>query len=92
MKASIESKNVIKYLGLILDDRLDSKDHAKFVGQKAFVIQGALMRMIPNIGRSNPFKRRIIRRVVASIMLYDCPMWPESLSVSTIKQKLSCIA
>ena len=55
----IESKRAVKYLRVIIDDRLNFKAHMKFIGEKASLTQGALTRMMPNIGGPNPFKRRI---------------------------------
>ena len=49
-KSRIESKRAIKYLGVIIDDRLNFKKHVKYIGEKAYVTQRALARMMPNIG------------------------------------------
>ena len=38
----IESKMVIKYLGVIIDDRLNFKEHVKYIVEKASVTQGVL--------------------------------------------------
>ena len=37
----IESKNAIKYLGVIIDDRLNLKEHMKSMGEKAYLTQEA---------------------------------------------------
>ena len=66
----IELKRAIKYLRVIIEDRLNFKDHVKYIGEKASVTQGALARMTSNIGGPGPFKRSIILAVVTSIMLY----------------------
>ena len=73
-ESRIESKRAIKYLGVIIDDRLNFKEHVKYIGEKASVTQRALVRMMANIGGPGPFKRRIISAVVTSIMLYACPI------------------
>ena len=52
----IESKRAIKYLGVIIDNRLNFIEHVKYIGEKASVIRGALERMMPNIGGPGPFK------------------------------------
>ena len=64
----------------------------KFIGGKASVIQGTLMRTMPNIAGPNAFKRRgeTISRIVTSI-LYVCPIWSEALSVGTIRRLLSSV-
>ena len=74
----IGSKRAKKYLGVIIDDRLNFKEHVKYISEKASVTQAALTRMMPNIGGPNPFKRRIISRVVTSIILYAGPIWSEA--------------
>ena len=42
----IESKREIKCLGVIIDDRLNFKEHFKYIGAKACITQGALARMV----------------------------------------------
>ena len=54
----IESLRAIKYLAVFIDDRLNFKEHMKYFGEKAPVKQGALARMMPNIGGPNPFKNK----------------------------------
>ena len=71
----IESKTLIKYLVVIIDNRLNFKEHVNYIDVKASVTQGALARMKPTIGEPGPIKKRIILVVVTSIMLYDCPIW-----------------
>ena len=44
--AKIESKRTIKYFGVIIDDSLNFKEHVKFIGEKASIIQGALTKMM----------------------------------------------
>ena len=84
----IEFKRAIKYLGVVIDDRLNIKERMKFIGEKAFVTQGAVTKMMPNIGGPNPFKRRIIPRAVTSILFYACPIRSEALLVGTTGRKL----
>ena len=88
---SIETKRAIKYLGVIIDDRLNFKAHMKFIGEKVSVIQRTLAMMMPNIGGPNPFKRKIILSISTYIMLYACPIWSEVLSVGTTRRILSSV-
>ena len=62
----IESKRTIKYLTVIIDD----SNHVKFIDEKASVTQGALTRMMPNIGEPNSFKRRIICYNVDNVICF----------------------
>ena len=75
----IVSKSSINYLGMIIDNRLSFKEHMKYIGEKASVTQGALGRIMPNIGGPGPLKRRIISAIGTSIMLYACLIWPQVL-------------
>ena len=72
----VESKWAIKYLRVIINDRLSFKEHVKYIGEKASVTQGALGRLMPNIGGACPFKRRIILAVVTLIILYTQRHFP----------------
>ena len=36
-ESRIESKRAIKYLAVVIDDRLNFKEHVKYVGEKASV-------------------------------------------------------
>ena len=56
----IESKRAIKYLGVTVDDKLNYKEHVKYIYEKASITQEALARMKPDFGGPCPFKRRII--------------------------------
>ena len=75
-------------MGAIIDDGLNFKAYLKFFDEKASIIQGALNRKMPNIGVPNPFRRRIISRIVTSIRLYAYPIWSEALSLRTTRRKL----
>ena len=46
----IESKRSMKYLGVIIDDKLNCKEHVKYISVMTSVTQGALARIMPNIG------------------------------------------
>ena len=87
----IESKTAIKYLEVIIDDRLKFKEHVKYIGEKATIAQEALVRMMTNIRGPGPFKRRIILAVVTSIMLYACSIWTKTLTVGTTRRILSSV-
>ena len=87
----IETKRAIKYLGVIIDDRLNFKEVVKYFGERTSVTRGALATMMPNIGEPGPFKRRIISTVLTSIMPDACPMWSEELSVGTTRMILPSV-
>ena len=49
-RTTIESKRPIKYLEVIIDDRLNFNEHVKYINEKASIVQGALGSRMPNIG------------------------------------------
>ena len=87
----IERKRAIKYLRVIIEDRLNFKKHVIFIGEKASVTQGEPTRVIPNIEEPNLFKKTIISRVVMPIMLYVCLICWDAFSVETTSGKLSSV-
>jgi len=72
---TIRSSESIKYLGILLDNCLSFRPHVEYVTQKASKMQGALSRMLPNIGGPKVGRRLLLARVVASILLYAAPIW-----------------
>ncbi|KAL7730750.1 hypothetical protein ACLKA6_003520 [Drosophila palustris] len=87
---TIRSMESIKYLGVLLDNRLSFRAHVDYVVQKASRMQGALSRMLPNIGGPKVGRRLLLARVVASILLYAAPIWAKAVeSNQGLRRKLS---
>ncbi|KAL7724943.1 hypothetical protein ACLKA6_002307 [Drosophila palustris] len=79
-----------EYLGVLLDNRLSFRAHVDYVVQKASRMQGALSRMLPNIGGPKVGRRLPLARVVASILLYAAPIWAKAVeSNKCLRRKLS---
>jgi len=76
----IPLRNEIRYLGVILDKRLTFAAHASTVAAKATRSAAALSRLMPNIGGSAQWKRRLLASVVESQLLYAAPVWIPSVS------------
>lgn len=87
----IRSKDSLKYLGVILDNRLNFKEHVKHVCEKASGIQSSLARLLPNIGGPKPERRKLLATVVTSVMLYACPVWADALSVLENRRRLAAV-
>ena len=47
---------------------LHFKEHGKFIGGKASLNQGALTRMMPNIGETNPFKIMLYASLIGALL------------------------
>ena len=86
---TIRSKESLKYLGVMLDNRLRFKTHVEYSSKKASLMQAALSRMLPNIGGSGYARRMLLFRVVSSVLLYAAPIWAGALATNECRRKLS---
>lgn len=87
----ITSKPSLKYLGVIIDARLNFKTHIEHTAIKAANVRAALERMMPNVGGPRQGKRKIISTVVSSVILYAAPIWSGALKVKSIARKLKSV-
>lgn len=87
----ITSKRQIKYLGVMIDDRMNFGAHINYIADKASKVTAALSRMMPNVGGPKQSKRQVIARVVSSTILYAAPVWSGSLEVQRTKKKLASV-
>lgn len=87
----IKSSHSLKYLGVVLDNRLNFKEHINYASSKAAGVQTALARLMPNIGGPKPAMRRLLASVINSVILYASPVWAEALAVKEVRRKLTSI-
>lgn len=81
----ITSKQSIKYLGVMIDNRLTFKEHLTYISRKCAAATGALARIMPNLGGPRQEKRQLLMRVVRSIALYAAPIWAEAMDKKTYR-------
>lgn len=84
----VVSKPYLKYLGVIIDARLNFRAHMEYTSQKASKVRMAIERMMPNIGGPRQSKRKIVSTVVSSLILYAAPVWSEALKVKSTARKV----
>lgn len=87
----ITQKNIIKYLGVVLDRKLNFHSHIDYVTAKAEKTVAALSRIVPNLGGPGENKRRLLQYAADSIILYAAPIWVESLKIKKNKAKILSI-
>ena len=85
----IQSQPTLKYLGVMVDQRLKFKSHLENLATKASGVATLLARMLPNIGGPRQSRRLLISRVVSSILLYAAPVWASSLKVEANRRKIA---
>lgn len=75
----ITSQPFIRYLGVMLDARLNFKQQVEHVSAKASVVGASLARLMPNIGGPMQSRRLLLSSVVTSVLTYGIPIWADAL-------------
>lgn len=75
----IEVTRQIKYLGVILDYKLNFKDHFSYTRAKVLKITRALWSLMPNLRGPDQDKRKLYACMINSILLYAAPVWADKL-------------
>lgn len=85
----IPYSRTIRYLGVVLDDKLRFSKHAEMAAAKAARAGEQLARLMPNVGGPKYSRRRLYNEVVHSILLYGAPIWAESTRVEKTRLSLA---
>jgi len=75
----IESKKSVKYLGLVMDQKLLFRDHATETSRKTMDIIRKLGYILPNIGGARESRRKLLATTAMSRVLYGAPCWSTSM-------------
>jgi len=70
----------MKYLGVILDYRLNFKDHFKYIDKKVGKVNRALGGLMPNLKDPREKKRKLYAHIINATVLYAAPIWAGSLT------------
>lgn len=89
---TITSKRQLKYLGVMIDDRLNFNCHVDYACEKAAKAINALSRIMPNNYGPSSSKRRLLASVSSSIMRYGGPAWITALQTQRNRRKLRSTA
>lgn len=77
----------IKYLGVVLDDRLSFGAHTKYIVDRAETSLAALLKIMPNVGGPSSKKRELLYAVIQTQLLYAIPAW--SVAFDTKKYRVA---
>lgn len=77
--ATITSGKTIKYLGLILDQKMNFIEHANNIYSKVAETIRQLGYILPNLGGAKENKRRLLGGVAMSKMLYGVSCWEKRM-------------
>jgi hypothetical protein len=88
---TIVSKPSIRYLGVMIDSRLNFGEHVIMTCQKAARTGASLSRIMPNIGGPRQDRRVLLSSVVSSIMFYAAPVWSCALERAKSRRRLDSV-
>jgi len=84
----VQPRLSMKYLGVILDSKLNFKNHFTYINEKVGKVSRALGRLMPNLRGPMEKKRRLYAGIITSMVLYAAPIWVDSLAVSGDSRRL----
>ncbi|XP_065083435.1 uncharacterized protein LOC135705593 [Ochlerotatus camptorhynchus] len=86
---AIALKRVLKYLGVMIDDRLNFKSHVEYDCEKASKAINGIARIMPNNPGPSSSKRCLLGSVSSSILRYGGPVWAAALETKQNQRKLA---
>jgi len=72
---TISTRTSVKYLGVLLDNKLTFHEHFQKSCQKAAEVTKSLSRLMANVGGPRSGRRRLLMSTVNSILLYGSEVW-----------------
>lgn len=87
----ITSQPYIRYLGVMLDARLNFKEQVEHVSAKASAVRVSLSRLMPNVGGPKQSRRLLLSSVVTSVLTNGIPIWADALKVQETRRKVASI-
>lgn len=87
----VETKNNLKYLGVLLDTKLTFMSQILRSTEKAARLTTALSRLMRNTRGPKTSKRRLLMSVTHSIILYGAEVWADSIRKVTYAAKLTSV-
>ena len=85
----VASKRALRYLGVIVDDRLNFNSHVDHVCEKASKAITAISRIMPNNSGPRSSKRRLLANVSMSTLRYGAAAWVAALETNRNRASLS---
>nr|BAC57910.1 reverse transcriptase [Anopheles gambiae] len=84
----VHSSRTLKYLGMVLDDRLEYTSHIRYAVERATKLWTTLVRMMPNKAGPSSNVRRVIALTVVAKVRYASPIWCHTLRFANRRQWL----
>lgn len=87
----VTAKPAVKYLGVLLDTRLNFWEHTRRAADKAATVTASLSRLMANTHGPKSSKRRLLMSTVHSILLYGAETWAGATENKTFRKRISAV-
>ena len=87
----ITSQPAIRYLGVMIDARLDFKQQVEHAVTKASAVRTVLSRLMPNVGGPTQNRRVLLASVVISAITYGIAIWAGALQTQETRRKVTTV-
>ena len=81
----------IRYLGVIIDARLNFKKQSEYASNKASIIRSTLSRLMPNVGGPKQARRVLLSSVITSVLMYGIVTWADALKTQESRRKVASV-
>lgn len=88
---NIRTQRSIRYLGIMVDQKLRFDDHLQSCSAKAAAYASSLSRLMPNIGGPRQSRRLLLASVCSSVLLYGAPVWSDALRVASYRRRVAAV-
>lgn len=84
----LQTQSSAWYLGVRIDTKLTYGEHIRGVCDKAAKATVALSRLMANVGRPRPARRRLHMSTVQSMLLYGAEMWATAMDIRKYRSRM----
>ncbi|XP_026466018.1 uncharacterized protein LOC113369546 [Ctenocephalides felis] len=90
-ETTLTSTRALRYLGVMIDEKLSFREHLDSACIKASKTVSNLSRIMANCMGPRTRKRRVLLEVVHSVLLYGAEIWADILKQKTYRRKISAV-
>lgn len=87
----IDTQPSIRYLGVLIDSRLNFKAQVENASTKAAAVGKALSRLMPNVGGPKQKRRALLTSVTTSVMTYGIAIWADALTIHNTCKNMTAV-
>ncbi|XP_035741852.1 uncharacterized protein LOC118450897 [Vespa mandarinia] len=88
---AFQTKSAVKYLGVLLDNKLSYGEYILRAAVKAAKVVASLGTLMANVNGPRPGRRRLLMRVAQALMLYGAEVWAEVLRKEKYRKRIAAV-